>query len=115
MISTKGYGFSVEDIDWSSPADMEPYIKAHDEELKEKDYLMWLQGQYFVYALDATVCNSVFWRKKHENPHEYIKNPILQKETEENGNSESKEEVAVFEMKQRIKVLRSEGLPESPV
>lgn len=51
MVATKGYGFSVEDIDWSCPADMEPYLKAHKEELKEKDYLAWIQGQYTLSAV----------------------------------------------------------------
>ena len=34
---TKGYGFSVNDIDWSSPADLEPYTKTQKMELKEND------------------------------------------------------------------------------
>lgn len=78
MIATKGYGLSVDDIDMSSPADMKPYIKAHEEELKEKDYLAWTQGKYFASALDCTVCNSELWRKKGSKPHNYIEKPIMQ-------------------------------------
>lgn len=118
MVATKGYGISIDRIDMSCPTDMEPYIKAYKEELKEKDHLMWLQGQYFASALDATVCNSEIWRGKHGKAHEYIKKPILQSmddETKDNGYTESNEETAVFEMKQRIKALRSQGLPESPI
>lgn len=33
----------------------------------------------------------------------------------ENSYQESQEEVAVFEMKQRIALLRKQGLPESPM
>lgn len=46
---------------------------------------------------------------------EYIKNPVFSEESKEkNGYKESQEEVAVFEMKQRMKLLREKGLPESP-
>ena len=34
---TKGYGLSIEDIDYSSPADMEAYAKAYQLEEKHKD------------------------------------------------------------------------------
>lgn len=82
---------SVDDIDWSCPADMEPYLKAHEEELKEKDFLAWIQGQYFASALDSTVCNAVLWRKKGSKPHKYIEKPILEninKEQTENNNQD---------------------------
>ena len=46
---------------------------------------------------------------------EYIEKPMLQDEKENtSGNTESKEECAVYEMKQRINLLRQQGLPESP-
>lgn len=117
MVATKGYGFTLEMIDWSSPADMEPYVKAHEEELREKDYLAWAQGQYFASALDSTVCNAILWRKKGEKSHGYIEKPMFQRTMEnpnENTYEESQEEIAVFEMKQRISLLRKYGLPESP-
>lgn len=82
---------SVDDIDWSCPTDMEPYLKAHEEELKEKDFLAWIQGQYFASALDSTVCNAVLWRKKGSKPHKYIEKPILEninKEQTENNNQD---------------------------
>lgn len=55
MLATKGYGLSVDDIDWSSPADMKPYLKAHKEELKERDYLAWMFGQYTLSAVSVAV------------------------------------------------------------
>lgn len=97
-------------------------IKGHQEKLKiqmqVQDTLNWYMGQYVMSALDGTVCNSGLWRKRGSRLHEYIKKPILQS-TESNGkeesqNKESQEEIAVFEMKQRIKALRAQGLPESP-
>lgn len=78
MIAAKGYGMSVDDIDRSSPADMKPYLKAHEAELKEQDYMAWIQGQYFASALDSTVCNNALWREKGSKPHNYIEKPIMQ-------------------------------------
>lgn len=79
---TKGYGFTVDDIDWSCPADLEPYAKAYKLRLKEKDTFNWYLGQYFMSALDATICNNGLWRKKGAKPHNYIEKPIMC-ETEE--------------------------------
>lgn len=113
---TKGYGFTVHDIDWSCPADLEPYAKAHNKEIKERDTLNWLLGQYFASALDATVCNSELWRKKGSEPHEYIRKPIMQEiEQKHSGYKESNEDIAVYEMKLRAKALERQGLPESPM
>lgn len=66
---------SIDDIDWSCPADMKPYLKAHEEELKEKDYLAWLFNQYTLSAVSVAVEHCFAGRKAHS---EYIKEPILQ-------------------------------------
>lgn len=81
---TKGYGFSVKDIDWSCPADLEPYAKAYKLQRQGQDILNWYLGQYFYSALDSTVCNAIFWRKKGSKPHEYIDKPIMQRIEEKN-------------------------------
>lgn len=111
---TKGYGLTVHDIDWSSPADLEPYAKAHKQEVIEQDSLMhaWW-GSYGLSAVSVAVEHCLAGRKAKSK---YIENTILQ-ETEKthNGYKESNEEVAVFEMKQRTKLLRQSGLPESPM
>lgn len=75
MLATKGYGLSVDDIDWSSPADMEPYLKAHKEGLKEKDYLAWLQGQYTLSAVSVAVEHCIAGRKAKSK---YIEKPLMQ-------------------------------------
>lgn len=81
MVATKGYGLSVDDIDWSCPADMEPYLKAHKEELKEKDYLAWIQGQYTLSAVSVAVEHCLAGRKAKSK---YIKKPLLQELEEKN-------------------------------
>lgn len=75
MVATKGYGLSVDDIDWSSPADMEPYLKAHTEELKEKDYLAWLSNQYTLSAVSVAVEHCIAGRKAKSK---YIEKPLMQ-------------------------------------
>lgn len=89
MVATKGYGLSVDDIDWSCPADMEPYLKAHKEELKEKDYLAWIQGQYTLSAVSVAVEHCLAGRKAKSK---YIKKPLLQ-ELEEKNKSMTENEI----------------------
>lgn len=81
MVATKWYGLSVDDIDWSSPADMKPYLKMHKEELKEKDYLAWLSNQYTLSAVLVVIEHCFVGRKAKSN---YIKKPILQELEEQN-------------------------------
>lgn len=91
-------------------------LKGHEEKIKEQDYMSWMQGQYMLSAVSVAVEHCLAGNRAKS---EYIKEPILSKiETEEqkkNTYKESKEETAVFEMKQRIKVLKMQGLPESPM
>lgn len=61
---TKGYGFSVDDIDWSCPADLEPYAKAHECEVKEKDGLMYAWfGEYALSAVSVAIEHNLAGRK----------------------------------------------------
>lgn len=82
MLATKGYGLSVEDIDWSSPADMKPYLKAHKEELKEKDYLAWISNQYTLSAVMVAVEHNLAGRKAKSK---YIKEPIISSAEKRSG------------------------------
>lgn len=76
---TKGYGISVKEINWSCPANLEPYSIAYERKLEELDFLNWQLGQYVAYALDSTVCNSFLWRRKGEKAHAYINEPFSHK------------------------------------
>lgn len=89
-------------------------IKGHREKIKEQDYLAWYFGQYTLSAVWTAVEHNLFGEKAKSK---YIERPFLQSvfnAKEKNTYKESKEEIAVFEMKQRIKTLRMQGLPESP-
>lgn len=116
---TKGYGFTIDDIDWSCPADLEPYAKAHDLELREADSLMHEMGLYNKLAFEVIMSHFSAGLAGKKSDAKYIEKPLISKMEEEkekqSTNKESNEEIAVFEMKQRIKILRQSGLPESPI
>lgn len=89
----------------SCPKELEPYEKAYKIKQTEEDIKQWQLGQYILAAI------STIGKGK------YPKKPMFQiKEVEKICNyKESDEEVAIYEMKQRISLLRKSGLPESPM
>lgn len=105
-------------VTWQEFWRMNPHIikciaKGHKEKIKEQDTLMhtWW-GTYGLSALTVAVEHCLHGKKAKS---EYIDKPILSQEvTKESKYKESKEEIAVFEMKQRIKFLEKQGLPQSP-
>lgn len=102
----------------SKPIELISYGLAYKMQRKKQDEELWRMGIYVAHALECTVCNSIWFRGKHSKPFEYPKEPILFKEEKDQmrGNiyKESQEEIAVFEMKQRIRELEKQGLPQSP-
>lgn len=73
---------------------------------------MWAWwGNYGISAV-ATAIEHNF--AKHPKSKYVEKSMIETEEKRSSGNKESREECAVFEMKQRINLLRQQGLPESP-
>lgn len=74
MIVTKGYGFSISDIDESCPADLEPYNKAYKLEQKTNDSLVYAWfGEYFRSALGAMF----------DSKEKYAEKPILSREMDQ--------------------------------
>ena len=98
-------GVTYEKFMGSCPKELEPYDKAYTIKKNHEDISNWQLGQYIAAAISC-----VFPKGK------YPDKPAFQIEIKkESGFKESKEEIAVFEMKQRIELLRESGLPESPV
>lgn len=97
----------------SCPKELEPYDIAHQRQIEEQDYLQHLWwGNYGISAISVALEHCLAGKKAKSK---YIEKPIIFGKTfEDNGYKESQEEVAVFEMKQRIELLRKKGLPESP-
>lgn len=83
-----------------NPRIIKLHIKGHEEKIKEQDYMAWLQGQYFVSALDATVCNNTLWRKKGTKPHQYVEKPFLEslgkKQSDKNNEDELQKQRELF-------------------
>lgn len=73
MIFTKGYGFSVDDLNWMCPADIMPYQKAYikQQEFNDDDY--WRIGMYVESAV-ATAVEHCLNGKNAKS--EYINKPL---------------------------------------
>lgn len=119
---TKGYGFSVEDIDWSCPADLQPYDDAHQLEVQERDILAWeICGTYMISALTVAIEHIIAGNKAKS---EYLKEPNYFESNNKDKNSkkidfskakEGDAQMAVFQMKQMMMFERKEGaLPMPP-
>lgn len=89
----------------SCPKELEPYEEAYKIRRNEEDLKQWQLGQYIGEAMGC-----LFKGKYPKEPMFQIKENIKR-----NSHKESQEEVAIFEMKQRINLLRQNGLPESPL
>lgn len=76
LLVTRGYGFTVDDIDWSCPADLEPYAKAHKMEVVENDSIIHtVCGSYVLSAVSVAVEHCLAGRKAKSK---YIDKPIMQ-------------------------------------
>ena len=95
------------------PKELECYDKAHEMQIKEQDALMhsWW-GSYGLSAVYSAVEHCLAWNKARSK---YIEKPIFSSDYHERKNiGESMETIAVFEMKQRTKITKNQGLKESP-
>lgn len=71
---------------------LRPYVLAHNKQLEEQNYMMWLQGVYFKDALEVAIGNA-FCRKEGTRPYKYMDKPI-DIITEEKQTSEAEMEKA---------------------
>ena len=76
----------------------------------EKAWRIW--GNYGISALIFAIEHCLSGQKAKS---EYIKKPVLSDLNFLNKYKEANEEIAVLEMKQRIKLLEKQGLPQSPL
>lgn len=102
MLATKGYGFSIDDIDWSCPADMEPYLKVYQLKMNEKDMLQWQLGQYMAAAVSC-----IFPKGK------YPKNPMFQIEENSDEITEKDIQIAILTEQRYMAMAVNKGLPET--
>jgi hypothetical protein len=91
---TKGYGITVDDINWMCPADLEPYAKAHMMELKEKD--MYIHAVYGNYAISSFITSFDICLNGKKAKTEYIKDLITNQRNAELTEEEKQKEVDLF-------------------
>lgn len=111
---TKGYGFSVDDIDWSCPSDLEPYELAFKQSEKLIDHHNWMLGKYIEMATGVAI-DHCFNGKKASS--EYFKEAFLSKIDEDDGLSQEELDnrelrKMLFAEEQWQKVAKKKGLPE---
>ncbi len=72
----------MEDIDWSCPADLEPYAKAHNLALQEHDSMVYaFCGSYVLSAVAVAVERCLAGSKANLK---YMEKPMLQEMEEKN-------------------------------
>lgn len=115
LLSTKGYGFTVKDIDSGCPSDFEPYSKAFKLEQKLKDEENWTLGIYIQSAVSVAIEHNLAGQKAVS---EYIKKPLLEtanekksEETQEDADREIQK--MIFADDRWIANLKRKGLQET--
>ena len=103
------YGMSYDEFWYEDAYRTKFYLDSHKLKVKQKDEEMWMQGAYFYNALETALSHLFSKNSKAE----YVKKPFSFKD--EIQERKGMEEVAVFEMKQRTKALKMQGLKESPI
>ena len=76
---------------------VEYYRKAHEQKTRRENEMMWMQGIYYLEALQATVGN--MFMKKGSKPHEYPKAPYPITEQEREARREQEERLKQERMK----------------
>lgn len=111
-------GISYKDFGDMNPRIINAISKGYEGKMNDIDYLMWTMGSYVEVAVLASIDRALNGRKAKSK---YLEKPfsMMDEEFEEKSenikNKESKEQVAIYEMKQRINLLKQQGLPESPI
>lgn len=86
---TKGFGFTVEDIENSCPAEMMHYVRAHRADIEEKDMYIWnWTGSYGISALVFAIDHCLNGKKAST---EYVKAPVIDGKMKEQIEKNNKE------------------------
>lgn len=106
-------GISITEFKHMNPKMLEMCMKGYEQRRRLEDEQWFLR--FREYGIISAALGVRLGMNKGKV--EYPDKPYFYEENNkkiENTNKESNEEVAVFEMKQRIRMLRESGLPESP-
>ena len=95
-----------------TPAQLGYCIKGYNLKRQRQDMDMWnWWGNYGISAVVFSVDHCLNGKKARS---EYIKEPIMYKREESEINNKNNEQLAVFEMKQRMRILEKQGGMLSP-
>ena len=100
---TKGYGFTIDDIDWSCPTDLEPYAKAYKIQMQQQDSQLYTMGMYALSAVSVAI-EHCFAGKKATS--EYIKQPFLSEIQTEEKQELTEEERIQAERNRQYMILK---------
>lgn len=104
---TKGYGLTIDDIDWSCPADLEPYSNAYKMKMQQQDYMAWIHNQYTLSAISVAI-EHCFSGKKAKS--QYVKQPfLLEIKTEEKKeiSEEKKKEMENYKLAMTLQIMQA--------
>ena len=95
----------MDDIDWSCPADLEPYAKAYKLEKREQDAQAHSMGLYNKIAFEVVMAHYGAGLAGKKSDAEYIKEPFLQKATQNKAltEEEKQREVDLFFAKEKAR------------
>lgn len=110
-------GMTYKEFMHSTPKIIHAYFEAYKIKQNMIDEILWQNGLYTKKAFEVVMSAfgaEMAGKTSHEK---YFEKPFSQEIEEKSKpkHKESNEECAVFEMKQRINLLRQSGLPESPM
>lgn len=106
-------GIHIDEFKKMTPKQLELCVQGYNMRQIREDHNMWTWfGNYATSAVYVAIDTFIHGRKATSK---FIEKAVMSLEEErEPKYKESNEEVAVYEMKQRIRILRESGLPESP-
>lgn len=96
LLVTKGYGFTIDDIDGSCPKDLQPYADAYNLERKDRDFEMWAWwGNYGIPALVFSIEHCLAGKKAKT---EYVELPLMASEQDR----EEKKQRDIIEQRKKL-------------
>lgn len=109
-------GVTKDEFFHSTPYELEAYNEAYRLKREIEDEKAWLQARYNLEAFMVSLSHFACGLSGKRSNAEYMKMPMMQMKKElESDENNSNETIAVFEMKQRIRMMEASGLPSSPI
>ena len=110
-------GISWDDFWKMNPHKINAISKGYEEIVREKDFLLWLQGKYVLEALNVALSHFSAGLSGKKSQAQYMKEPILSqsnsKETTDDETYEKELKKALISEEQWMVAGKKKGLPET--